>query len=201
MNLLKKLKDWTKNDAWEELAIDIGGKHIQSAWGTPDALLLDYKNWRLKITNHAVGHKPASIMIRVPFKTESSFNFNIYREGLIAMIGKTFGMQDIVIGDHEFDRQFIIKSNNESQIKKFLDSEELKRKIEDLDDCNILITKESYSIDNYTPKGVKHLVFRSEFGFSGLHQIKPLTEIFKLILDRLVELNIASDEKVDFEYS
>ena len=85
--------------------------------------------------------------------------------------------------------------------KKFLDSEELKRKIEDLNDCNILIAQESYLIDNYTPKGVNHLVFGSEFSFSGLHQIKSLTEIFKLILDRLVELNIASDEKVDFEYS
>ncbi len=48
------------------------------------------------------------------------FEFNIYEQGLFSTLLTKFGMQDIRIGDEAFDKEFIIKSNNESMVRAML---------------------------------------------------------------------------------
>jgi hypothetical protein len=45
------------------------------------------------------------------------FKFSIHHEDLIDMVGKLFGMQDIIIGYPEFDDKLIIKTNDAVKIK------------------------------------------------------------------------------------
>lgn len=200
MGLIQKLKDLNKNKDIEDIAREIGGEYIQPSILGSDKLLYDYKKWRMKLDFYADGEGGPNLRIRVPFKSLSEFNCYIYREGLFSMIGKTFGMQDIIIGDHEFDRQFIIKSNDEFHVKKFLELAKLKEAFEDIDDPHLRITKESYSIDSYPPGDVQHLVFHANFPIPNKQQIKNVFELFGLILDHLVKLNLASDEKAGYEY-
>ena len=54
-------------------------------------------------------HSPAGA-----FVDPEGFRFTVYRKGIFSDIGKWFGMQDIEIGDEDFDRDFILKSNQES---------------------------------------------------------------------------------------
>ena len=45
-----------------------------------------------------------------------NFRFAIHREGLLDEVGKFFGMQDIVLGYAEFDKKFIVKTNDEAKV-------------------------------------------------------------------------------------
>lgn len=51
----------------------------------------------------------------VPF----DYNFRIGKEHLFSKAGKLFGLKDIEFGDAEFDRKFLIKSDNEEKFRAF----------------------------------------------------------------------------------
>jgi hypothetical protein len=51
--------------------------------------------------------------IEVKFNNPTNFKLDIYEEGLFSKIYKVFGMQDIIIGNDKFDKEYIIKSNDE----------------------------------------------------------------------------------------
>ncbi|MBL7996302.1 DUF3137 domain-containing protein [bacterium] len=48
------------------------------------------------------------------------FQFNIYEQGFFSTLLTKFGMQDILTGDEAFDREFIVKSNNEEKVRAML---------------------------------------------------------------------------------
>jgi hypothetical protein len=55
------------------------------------------------------------------------FKMTIAREGFFSKIGKTvFGMQDIQVGDEEFDRAAIVKGDDPEAIKRLLSSQSLR---------------------------------------------------------------------------
>jgi len=77
-----------------------------------------------KITFYSTEFKP--LKISYSFDSVNFNEFLIYPEDLTDKIGKLFGIKEIEIGDSTFDRNFIIRGNNESFIKKLL-NEEMKR--------------------------------------------------------------------------
>ncbi len=48
------------------------------------------------------------------------FEFHIFEQGFFTSMAVKLGMQDIQIGDDEFDKEYIIKSNNESKVIELL---------------------------------------------------------------------------------
>lgn len=51
---------------------------------------------------------------------ETNFRFSIEKQGLKHRIGKLFGMQDVIVGHPEFDKKFLIQSNNVARVKEVL---------------------------------------------------------------------------------
>ena len=56
--------------------------------------------------------------MRAPFINPDNFRFSIYRKGVFSELGKLLGMQDIEVGDPEFDEAFIIKGNARDQCRE-----------------------------------------------------------------------------------
>jgi hypothetical protein len=76
----------------------------------------------------------------IDFGPITDFSFTLYQEKPMHQLNKAFGMQDIVIGIKEFDRRYIIKSNNEKGLKQLLSDANLRELIiiEDAADLRIL---------------------------------------------------------------
>ena len=55
--------------------------------------------------------------MRAPYINSEGFRFTIYRKGIFSGLGKMLGMQDIEVGDPEFDEAFIIQGNNEPRVQ------------------------------------------------------------------------------------
>ena len=70
------------------------------------------------------GEKPiTSFSAQLP--DETTFRFNIEKQGLKHQIGKLFGMQDVIIGQTEFDKKFLIQSNDEAKVKEVFSAAEI----------------------------------------------------------------------------
>src|SRR6185295_6856158 len=60
--------------------------------------------------------------IEIKFSNPSGFTFQLILEGIFQRIKKIFGAQDIQTGNEEFDKHFVLKSNNEGQALKIFDA-------------------------------------------------------------------------------
>jgi hypothetical protein len=90
------------------------------------------------ITFAAIPSGTAAVIDYAPL---GDFNFTLYQEKPMHQVNKVFGMQDIVIGVKDFDRRYIIKSNNELATKELLSDADLRELIvmEDAADLRVLL--------------------------------------------------------------
>ena len=58
--------------------------------------------------------------VKVSVNNPQDASIKIHKQGFFSKIGKAFGMQDIEIGDPDFDKNFILKSSDENLIKDLL---------------------------------------------------------------------------------
>jgi hypothetical protein len=56
--------------------------------------------------------------IEIAINNPVAYRLDIYEEGIMSMLNKYFGMQDVVIGKEKFDKEYIIKTNSEEITKK-----------------------------------------------------------------------------------
>ena len=74
-------------------------------------------------------------------RNPEAFEFHIYEQGFFSTLLTKFGMQDIQIGDEAFDKEYIVKSNNESKVRNML--------------TPMLISKFMDFADRYTGFGIR----------------------------------------------
>ena len=60
------------------------------------------------------------IGMKVGLENRRDLSFKIYKEGFFSKIGKTFGMQDVRVGNTAFDKTFIVKCSDPDFIRTAL---------------------------------------------------------------------------------
>ena len=114
------------------------GRHIYGAsedeiWGQLQADLVDQNLFQYTAVIHQGKHlivfdldiDPgggfeggyAFTSLTAAFHNPTGFRFALHREHFIDEVGKFFGMQDIQIGDEEFDKSIIIRATDEARIR------------------------------------------------------------------------------------
>ena len=68
---------------------------------------------------------------------QTSAYLALYQESVFSKIGKFFGMQDVQVGDEDFDRRFIIKSRPENYVVGLLMTGDLRQKLLEARSVNI----------------------------------------------------------------
>ena len=118
---------FSKKDLWERLAVLYKGKFTIKQTISKDInsfqLEIPYKNHILVLTE--TDTKP--LKFETEFKLNQEFRFNISWEDGLERILKLFGKQDIEIGDKEFDKKYLIQSNDPELVSKLLTSEQIKQ--------------------------------------------------------------------------
>src|SRR5579883_1970720 len=61
--------------------------------------------------------KGAGTSASLHYSPKEHFSFYIRAEKGVDQIGKAFGLQDIVLGDAEFDKQFLIQGTDEGKVR------------------------------------------------------------------------------------
>ncbi|MBY0357558.1 MAG: hypothetical protein K2W82_06105 [Candidatus Obscuribacterales bacterium] len=111
---------------WRDFADSCGGEIVTETKDKDSAIVslsvpaLD-KASTITITPTAAGTSAV-----IHYQPTSEFAFSLQIEKLIHQFGKALGLQDLQVGDKEFDHKFLIQANNEAMLKFILDDAKLR---------------------------------------------------------------------------
>lgn len=135
MNIMEQLLT-SRTTCWEPLAKQIGGHFIKDGFamhgrgGVGCLVSLAMEEWFIYLEEYfSDGDSTGYPQMRAPYQDKNGFRFKIISKGIFTKIGKLFGMQDLIIGDADFDDEFIIQSNDEEKVRAFFDSPRLRQLI------------------------------------------------------------------------
>jgi hypothetical protein len=133
--------------------------------------------------------------MRVPFINLRKFKLKIYRKGVFSNIGKALGMQDIEIGfDDWFDRDFIIKGNDEVLLGKLLQNHQIRNLI-DRQPSIVLEIKDDEGM--FGPKFNENesvLSFMVIGVIKDIDRLKSLFELFVKVIDEFEVIGITVNQ-------
>ena len=70
--------------------------------------------------------------INTALLSETDFRFILYPEDFMITIGKLFGLLDIKLGYPEFDKNVVVKTNDEAKLKSVLEGEGVRKILQNL---------------------------------------------------------------------
>lgn len=97
-----------------------------------DKVQATHEEWTVTLDNYVFSTGKVILVftrMRAPYVNPAGFRFNVYRKGFFGDLAKTLGMQDIAIGDEDFDRAFIVKSSDEGRVRELLSDANIRRLI------------------------------------------------------------------------
>ena len=111
----------SKDEVWRQLSEESGPSSSRAGSGRGARSRPTSAPGRSRSTPTPIDTGDAHVTytrMRAPYVNPEGFRFTIYRKGLFSELGKLLGMQDIEVGDPEFDEAFIIKGNDEARVRE-----------------------------------------------------------------------------------
>ena len=101
------------NETFAILARHHKGKLHRASWFERPSVTFDHGSTWVRVDIHSTGGKHPTHYTQVHIGwPEPGFRMEVYPEGFFNRIGKFLGMEDVEIGSQDFDRDYIITSNN-----------------------------------------------------------------------------------------
>ncbi|WP_207420875.1 hypothetical protein [Desertivirga brevis] len=123
----------------------------------------------------------ASTSFSAILSDSTTFRFAIHREDFIDEIGKFFGMQDVKIGEENFDKSMLVRTNDEEMVRSVFSDESVRQR---------LLTLHNFSLGIHThnvsgaEKPFLELFIEDE-AITEIQTLKNLFEIFELVLQKV----------------
>lgn len=175
--------------AWRNFALENGGTYH----AIPDhKVSVNYKGFTIIFDAYTyyttAGHSSSrAALIRgfVQFNNPGHYNLLITQQGIIENISKLFGAQDIRIGDKEFDKTFMIKSNDELKTQLLLTNSIIRDTLLKYKTIRFTITNEDGLWNERPAEGKYMLYFVMETKITRKAQLQELLSLYKETIDYL----------------
>ena len=188
--------EYPNSNILKQFAEEMNGKFVERSCHNSAKTELKYLVWNITFDNYTEyktsgGKTVEQIYARVisPIKSNDNFRFEIYRKSIFSSIAKIFGAQDIEIGNSEFDKEFIIKANNEFKLKAFLNNKDLRSQIENFKQINLQISDRKGIWEQKLPEKEFELSFFIEEPIYDIQNLKSIYSLFTEMLKQLKEVN------------
>ncbi len=191
---LRKLFGPSKKDVWRQLSEEIGAKFVDGGWWKCDKVEVSHGEWTLTLDTYTVSTGKVTVVytrMRAPFVNPNAFRFTIYRRTFFSDIGKRLGMQDVEVGDEAFDRDFIVKATDESQVRSLLASQTIRDLISQQPSIQFSVKDDEGWFGSKFPEGVDELYFTVTGVIKDTDRLKLLYELFAETLDELCRIGSA----------
>lgn len=112
------------NAAFGALARQYSGTFHEGGWfGRPSVAFEHQGNW-VRVDIYSTGGKHPTHYTQVHIGwPEPAFRMEVYPEGFFQRVGKFLGMQDVQIGSPQFDRDYIVTTNDPARLRDTLTPE------------------------------------------------------------------------------
>lgn len=153
-----------------------------------------YKDFTITLETYSyyTNREETSEYIRgvVEFVSRDQFMLLITRQGLVENISKIFGAQDIQIGDRRFDKDFMIKSNDEMKTRFILSNDSIAGILLKNQTVRLEITNGEGLFGEKPKEGNYMLYYILEREIEEIGQLNELSFLFKTLLDELIKMGI-----------
>jgi hypothetical protein len=189
-----------KEVAWRHFCSDIGGEFVRREPWQSDMVVAKVKQWVITLDTCTVPRGEFDVgetytRVMAPYVNADEFRFTIYRKGLFSRLWKLLGMQDIEIGCPDFDRDFIIKGNDESKVRILCANPRIRRLIECQQSFRFQIKSGKGWFSSGLPERVDALWFEADGVITDMHRLGSIYELFVETLDHLACTGPASEEE------
>lgn len=155
------------------------------------------RDWTVTLDTYTVSHNNLTTTFtrfRVPYVNPDNFRFTIYPRSVFSNLGKIFGMQDIEIGDRDFDEFFIIKSNNAGKVRRLFQMAQLRKMVDSQPQIYLTVKEDERWFGADFPEGVDELYFQVASVIRDVVRLKSLYLLFAQTLHCLCCIGSAYEE-------
>jgi len=194
MGILRQIFGPSQDEVWKQLCAEIGAEFVESGFWKGNKVQARVGEWTVTLDTYTVSTGKSHVTytrIRAPYVNKDGFRFTIYRRGLFSDLGKLLGMQDIEIGDPEFDRDFIIKGNDESRVLALFGNPRIRQLIQAQPSIHLQVKDDEGWFSVRFPEGVDELYFRVSGVIKDVERLKALYALFAETLNHLCHIGSA----------
>ncbi len=191
----------SKDEVWRQLSQEIGAEFVEGRYFKGSRVQAHVGPWTVTLdmgTSDEDGESPAT-RLRVPYINPEGFRFTLYRKGFFSDLGKLLGMQDIEVGDPEFDEAFIIKGNDESKVRDLFANPKIRQMIQAQPKIRLRVKDSEGWFGPKFPENVDELHFQVVGVIKDVERLKTLFDLFAAVLDQLCRIGSAYKEEPGVE--
>lgn len=188
----------SQNEIWAQLSEEVNGTFVKGSLFKGSRVEVTREPWTIYLDTFSVSTGQTTVMytrMRAPFVNLHDLHFKIYKHGIFSEMGKFFGMQDIEVGYHDIDEDYIIKGNNEAALKNLLASSSIRNLIKEQPRFSLEIKESEGMFGPKLKQNESILYFQADRVINDISLLKFLFCLFGEMLEELNRLGYVSSEK------
>ena len=188
----------SKDEVSRRLAEEIGADYLDGRLWKGSKVEAHVGPWTVTLDTYTFSTGKSHITytrMRAPYVNPDGFRFTVYRKGLFSELGKLLGMQDIEVGDAEFDEAFILKGTDEAKVRGLFADPEVRSLLLAQRAVRLEVKDGEGGSGPAFPEGVDELHFRAHGVINEVDRLKALFALFAAVLDRLVRTGSAYERE------
>lgn len=192
-----KLLDWfgrSRTEIWRKLSAELGGSYSERSWRRRDCIRVEHGHWTITLDTYTVHANNAHIpytRLRAPFLNTDRWRLKIYRASVFSALGAWLGMQDVEIGSLQFDRDFVVKTNDEHRARQFFADAELRRQLSAQKRITLSVEDHEGWFGPKFPADTDELRVVVHGHLKDTERLRALFALFATALDRLCAIGAA----------
>lgn len=194
MSMLRQVFGSSREEVWRQLCAEIGAEFVDGGLWKGDKVQVRVKEWTITLDTYRVSsgkHHTTYPRMRAPYVNKDGFRFTIYRKGVFSELRKRLGMQDIEVGDPDFDRDYVIQGNDEAKVLSLLANPRIRQLIQAQPSFNLQVKDDEGWFGKSFPEGVDELYFLVIGVIKDVERLKSLYELFAEVLNQLCHIGSA----------
>ena len=184
----------SRDEVWRQLSQEIGAEFVELGFWYGSKVRSHVGPWTITLETYTDSSGECSTTctrMRAPYINPEGFRFTIYRKSLFSNLGKLLGMQNIEVGDPEFDEAFIIKGNDESKVCDLFSNPKIRQMIQAQPKIWLEVKDREWWVGPKLPENVNELHFLANGVIKDIERLKALFELFATVLDQLCRIGSA----------
>lgn len=202
MGLLRRFLGPDIREIWDKLCQEIGADFVEGGAWHGDRVQATHAHWTITLDMYHVhtGKIPmAFTRLRAPYVNPDQFQFRVTRRGPFSSIGKLLGMQDVVVGHADFDRDFIIQGNSQEKLCALFANDKLRSLLTVQPDVHFDVQDDEGWLGPTYPPNTDVLTYTVKGMVDDVARLKNLFELFAVTLDQLCLIGSAYEGQPPFQ--
>ena len=188
----------SEDEMWRQLSQEIGAEFVEGGFWKGNQVQVHVGPWTVTLDSTS-DDNGSYTRIRAPYVNPEGFRFTIYRKSVFSDLCKLLGMQNIEIGDPEFDEAFVIKGNDEERVRALFANSKIRQMIQDQPKIRLEVKDSEGWFGPKFPENVDELFFQVVGVIKDVERLKALFDLFASVLDQLCRIGSARKKDAGVE--